>query len=285
MPDNPIAAAVAPGYAFTGPALELGGLMLDATDLSDVRIKIPLGMLNRHGLVAGATGTGKTKTLQLLAEQLSANGVPIFAADIKGDLSGMGVPGTEDDKIRARATSVGQAWEAKGFPVTYYALGGQGTGIPVRVTMTAFGPILLSKVLGLQRGASSSAIDPSAGGGYRYPVLRMPACVEAQPGVTGHPRGDGSEAGAKRGDDDDRDCERADRHHRSAPDPAVAAPGPPRHRRHGRSRDRLPALDRASPRARGSTSFAGGTSLAAPGTRGSSARCGLARARPVTSDR
>ena len=90
---NPIVAAVAPGYEFEGAALELGGLMLDATELSDTHIRIPLGMLNRHGLVAGATGTGKTKTLQLMAEQLSANGVPVFAADIKGDLSGMSVPG------------------------------------------------------------------------------------------------------------------------------------------------------------------------------------------------
>ncbi|HEY3529758.1 MAG TPA: helicase HerA-like domain-containing protein [Nocardioides sp.] len=154
--ENPIAAAVAPGYAFTGPALELGALMLDETDMSDVHIRIPLGMLNRHGLVAGATGTGKTKTLQLLAEQLSTNGVPVFAADIKGDLSGMSVPGTEDDKIKARAASVGQSWEAKGFPVTYYALGGEGTGIPLRVTMTSFGPILLSKVLGLNETQESS---------------------------------------------------------------------------------------------------------------------------------
>ena len=89
MTDNAVAAAVAPGYQFDGPALELGGLMLDETELSDVHIRIPLGMLNRHGLVAGATGTGKTKTLQLMAEQLSAAGVPVFAADIKGDLSGM----------------------------------------------------------------------------------------------------------------------------------------------------------------------------------------------------
>src|SRR5512141_801581 len=109
---DPIAAAVAAGYAFEGPALELGGLMLDPDRLSDVRIRIPLSMLNRHGLVAGATGTGKTKTLQLLAEQLSANGVPVFAADIKGDLSGMSMPGTEDDKIKARAASVGQTWQA-----------------------------------------------------------------------------------------------------------------------------------------------------------------------------
>ncbi|HEX3929652.1 MAG TPA: helicase HerA-like domain-containing protein [Nocardioides sp.] len=156
MTDNPIAAAVAPGYQFTGAALELGGLMLDETTLSEVHIKIPLGMLNRHGLVAGATGTGKTKTLQLLAEQLSANGVPVFAADIKGDLSGMSTPGTEDDKIKARAASVGQTWQAQGFPVTYYALGGQGTGIPLRVTMTSFGPVLLSKVLGLNATQESS---------------------------------------------------------------------------------------------------------------------------------
>ncbi|HET8970570.1 MAG TPA: helicase HerA-like domain-containing protein, partial [Candidatus Nanopelagicales bacterium] len=137
---DPISAAVAPGYQFEGPALELGGLMLDATRLSDVHIRIPLGMLNRHGLVAGATGTGKTKTLQLLAEQLSAAGVPVFAADIKGDLSGLSVPGAGGDKITARARSVGQEWAATGFPVEFYALGGQGIGIPLRVTMSAFGP-------------------------------------------------------------------------------------------------------------------------------------------------
>src|SRR3954471_15772805 len=156
MTDNAVADAVAPGYQFEGPALELGGLMLDETQLSDVHIRIPLGMLNRHGLVAGATGTGKTKTLQLMAEQLSTAGVPVFAADIKGDLSGMSTPGVEDDKITARAASVGQTGEAKGFPVTYYALGGQGTGIPLRVTMTSFGPLLLSKVLGLNQTQESS---------------------------------------------------------------------------------------------------------------------------------
>ena len=90
---NPIADAVRPGYAFEGTALELGGLMLDADTLSDVHIRIPLGMLNRHGLVAGATGTGKTVTLQVLAEQLSDAGVPVFLADIKGDLSGVSVAG------------------------------------------------------------------------------------------------------------------------------------------------------------------------------------------------
>jgi DNA helicase HerA-like ATPase len=155
-PTDPISEAVAAGYRFEGPALELGGLMLDAENLGDVRIRIPLGMLNRHGLVAGATGTGKTKTLQLLAEQLSANGVPVFAADIKGDLSGISVPGEPSDKLTARTSSVGQQWTATGFPTEFYAIGGQGIGVPVRVTMSAFGPTLLAKVLGLNDTQESS---------------------------------------------------------------------------------------------------------------------------------
>jgi len=154
--DSPIVQAVAPGYQFAGPALELGGLMLDATTLTSTRIRIPLGMLNRHGLVAGATGTGKTKTLQLMAEQLSAAGVPVFAADIKGDLSGLGTAGAPSDKLTERTASVGQDWKPTAFPVEYYALGGQGTGIPLRVTMSAFGPTLLSKVLGLNDTQESS---------------------------------------------------------------------------------------------------------------------------------
>ncbi|MCW2835419.1 MAG: ATPase [Nocardioides sp.] len=153
---DPVATAVASGYAFEGDALELGGLMLGVDDLSDVHIRIPLAMLNRHGLVAGATGTGKTKTLQLLAEQLSAQGVPVFAADIKGDLSGLSVPGEGGEKVTARAASVGQQWTATGFPTEFYAIGGQGIGIPVRVTMSAFGPTLLAKVLGLNETQESS---------------------------------------------------------------------------------------------------------------------------------
>ncbi|MCW2866501.1 MAG: putative protein of unknown function hydrolase, partial [Marmoricola sp.] len=155
-PISPISAAVAPGYTFEGAALELGGLLVDATTLGGVPIRIPLSMLNRHGLVAGATGTGKTKTLQLLAEQLSANGVPVFAADIKGDLSGISQPGADNPKVVARAASVGQQWSAQGFPVEFFALGGEGTGTPLRVTMTAFGPTLLSKVLGLNDTQESS---------------------------------------------------------------------------------------------------------------------------------
>lgn len=130
--------------------------MADAETLTETPIRIPLGMLNRHGLVAGATGTGKTKTLQLLAEQLSAAGVPVFAADIKGDLSGLATPGTESEKLTARASSVGQTWQARGFPVEYFALGGEGTGIPVRVTVETFGSTLLSKVLELNETQESS---------------------------------------------------------------------------------------------------------------------------------
>ncbi|AIY20165.2 DUF853 family protein [Pimelobacter simplex] len=153
---NPIEQAIAPGYAFEGPALELGGLMAGPDELTGSTIRIPLAMLNRHGLVAGATGTGKTKTLQLLAEQLSAAGVPVFAADIKGDLSGLATAGEANDKLLARTKSVGQDWTATAFPVEYYALGGQGIGIPIRVTVTSFGPILLSRVLGLNDTQESS---------------------------------------------------------------------------------------------------------------------------------
>ena len=155
-PDNPIITAVRDGYHFAGPALELGRLMTDADTLVDVPVRIPLAMLNRHGLVAGATGTGKTKTLQLLAEQLSSAGVPVFAADIKGDLSGLAEPGEPSPKTTARAESLGQRWQARGFPVELLALGGQGTGVPLRVTVTSLGPTLLSKVLGLNETQESS---------------------------------------------------------------------------------------------------------------------------------
>src|SRR5690348_17675607 len=122
-----LATTVAAGYQFDGPALELGALMLDAEHLSDVHVKIPLGMMNRHGLVAGATGTGKTKTLQLMAEQLSAAGVPVFLADVKGDLSGVGAPGAPSDRIAKRAADVGVDWQRSAYPVEFYSLGGLGT--------------------------------------------------------------------------------------------------------------------------------------------------------------
>ncbi|MFJ8081493.1 helicase HerA-like domain-containing protein [Streptomyces sp. NPDC096205] len=147
---------IAAGYAFTGPALDLGALLWDGVCLPDAQVRIPLPVLNRHGLVAGATGTGKTKTLQLIAEQLSAQGVPVFLADIKGDVSGISAPGTENDKVRSRAAEVHQQWSATGFPAEFYALGGLGHGIPVRATVTGFGPVLLSKVLQLNQTQEQS---------------------------------------------------------------------------------------------------------------------------------
>ncbi|HEX8972468.1 helicase HerA-like domain-containing protein [Oryzihumus sp.] len=144
------------GYAFTGEALDLGAAVTDGTAHPDVPVRIPLGVLNRHGLVAGATGTGKTKTLQLMAEQLSAQGVPVFLADIKGDLSGMASAGVANDKVTARAGEVGQQWVGTAYPVEFLSLGGQGRGVPVRATVTSFGPTLLAKVLGLNDTQESS---------------------------------------------------------------------------------------------------------------------------------
>src|SRR5690242_12440377 len=105
------------GYDVEGPALELGALVReDGTADPSEQIRISLGMLNRHGLVAGATGTGKTKTLQLMAEQLAAQGVPVFLADIKGDLSGLASPGTTSERVTRRAAEVGQAWQPSACP-------------------------------------------------------------------------------------------------------------------------------------------------------------------------
>ncbi|MGZ8771345.1 MAG: helicase HerA-like domain-containing protein, partial [Aeromicrobium sp.] len=113
------------GYSFEGIAIEMGALV-DGDPVPEAQVRIPLAMLNRHGLVAGATGTGKTKTLQVLAEQISANGVPVFAADIKGDLSGIATPGEPNDKLLARCSSIGQDWNPVASPTEYFALGGLG---------------------------------------------------------------------------------------------------------------------------------------------------------------
>jgi DNA helicase HerA-like ATPase len=146
---------IAAGYAFDGPALHLGALVVDREPRADAQIQIPLAMLNRHGLVAGATGTGKTKTLQNLAEQLSAAGVPVFLADVKGDLSGLGAAGEPGDKLTARTQALGQTWQATAFPVEFLTLGGAGRGTPIRATVTSFGPTLLAKVLGLNETQES----------------------------------------------------------------------------------------------------------------------------------
>jgi len=136
--------------------LPLGALLVDGAPEKRAQVAIPLRMLNRHGLVAGATGTGKTRTLQLMAEGLSAAGVPVFLTDIKGDLTGLAEPGTPSDKLLARTAPLGQAWTAASFPVELLSLGGAGRGVPIRTTVTDFGPLLMSKVLGLNDTQESS---------------------------------------------------------------------------------------------------------------------------------
>ncbi|MBF6171993.1 helicase HerA-like domain-containing protein [Nocardia blacklockiae] len=154
---NAVAQEIAAGYAFEGAALELGAVVVDDAVDSTARVRIPLRTMNRHGLVAGATGTGKTKTLQGIAEQLSAAGVPVVLADVKGDLSGLSRAGEVNDKIAARARETGDTeWAPAGFPTEFVSLGTEGIGVPIRATITSFGPVLLSKVLGLNETQEST---------------------------------------------------------------------------------------------------------------------------------
>ena len=134
-------------YAAEGATIDLGrGVHEDSLDAEAV-VQVPLRMMNRHGLVAGATGTGKTITLQVLAEQLSAAGVSVFAADVKGDVSGVSMPGEPGGPAEKRMGELGLPFAPAGFPVEYLSLGGIGPGVPVRATVSDFGPQLLAKVL------------------------------------------------------------------------------------------------------------------------------------------
>jgi DNA helicase HerA-like ATPase len=137
------------GYPDDASGVVLGSPMLDGEVLAGVRVRLPLRTVNRHGLVAGATGTGKTKTLQVIAGQLSDAGVPVFVADIKGDLSGLAQPiDAADPKVAERAASLGWTVEPRSHPVEPLSLTGEA-GAPVRATVESFGPVLLAKVLDL----------------------------------------------------------------------------------------------------------------------------------------
>ncbi len=140
--------AIASAYAVQGASVDLGrGVLGDTLDAAAV-VLLPMATMNRHGLIAGATGTGKTRTLQLISEQLSEAGVAVFAADYKGDLSGLASPGAADGPAPKRMADLGLAYEPTAYPVEFLSLGGIGDGIPVRTTITDFGPQLLGKVLG-----------------------------------------------------------------------------------------------------------------------------------------
>jgi DNA helicase HerA-like ATPase len=139
--------AIQQAYATSGPAVELGLGVLDGTVVPEAAVRIPLAMMNRHGSVTGATGTGKTRTLQMIAEQLSEAGISVFAADVKGDLSGLAAPGATGGTGPKRAEELGLAFEPTAFPVEYLSIGGIGPGIPIRATVSDFGPQLLGKIL------------------------------------------------------------------------------------------------------------------------------------------
>ena len=146
-PATDFAQTIADAYATNGAAIELGVGVHDGELMPGAATRIPLKTMNRHGLIAGATGTGKTRTMQLLAEQLSAAGVPVFAADVKGDVSGISNPGETGGPAEQRAAELGLPFTPTGFPAEYVALGGIGPGVPVRATVSDFGSQLLAKVL------------------------------------------------------------------------------------------------------------------------------------------
>ena len=147
--------AISAGYGFNEPTLIIGSAMLGDELFNDVRVAVPMSTLNRHGLVAGATGTGKTKTLQLLAGQLSKAGVPVFVADIKGDLTGLAAAGDgTNPKVQERVASLGWTFEAAGHPVEFLSLTSK-LGAQVRATVHSFGPLLLGKVLDLNETQTS----------------------------------------------------------------------------------------------------------------------------------
>lgn len=136
------------GYNFKGEYIVLGTAILEKDALPSVHIKLPLKTLNRHGLIAGATGTGKTKTLQILAEGFSSKSIPVFVMDIKGDFSGIAMPGAVNEKITERMNKIGLPFEPSGFPVEFLTISNE-KGARLRATVSEFGPVLFSKMLGL----------------------------------------------------------------------------------------------------------------------------------------
>ncbi len=137
---------IAKGNTHKGDYISLGAAMLEGETITNALVKVPLKTMNRHGLIAGATGTGKTKTLQVLAENLSAKGVPVLLMDMKGDLSGIAQPSPGHPKIDERHEKIGFPFEAKKFPVEILSLSEQ-KGVRLRATVSEFGPVLLSRIL------------------------------------------------------------------------------------------------------------------------------------------
>jgi uncharacterized protein len=142
------------GYTFNSETITLGGAIYQGECINNLHIKIPLKTLNRHGLISGATGTGKTKTLQIITEQLSAMSIPVLLMDVKGDLSGIAQPGTVNPKIEERHKKIGLNYTPQGFPVELLTIS-EEKGIRLRATVSEFGPVLFSKILELNDTQSS----------------------------------------------------------------------------------------------------------------------------------
>ncbi len=136
------------GYSCKGDFITLGSAILDGETIGDAQVKVPLRTMNRHGLIAGATGTGKTKTLQVISEQLSEKGVSVLLMDVKGDLSGIAMPGVEKPFITERHAKLKLSFSSKGYPVELMSLS-QQEGVRLRATVSEFGPVLLSRILDL----------------------------------------------------------------------------------------------------------------------------------------
>jgi DNA helicase HerA-like ATPase len=142
------------GYTFKGESITIGGAILNGEVLTGTHIKLPLKTMNRHGLVAGATGTGKTKTLQVIAEALSSKSVPVMVMDIKGDFSGIAKPGSANPKIDERMGKIGLQWTAQGYPVEFLTISNE-KGTRLRATSSEFGPVLFSRMLELNETQQS----------------------------------------------------------------------------------------------------------------------------------
>ncbi len=153
MDKNNFITTVRDSYQFKGESILIGSAVFKDDYKTNTQIKLPLKTFNRHGLIAGATGTGKTKSLQIITESLSNAGVPVLVMDIKGDLSGLGAAGTTNKIIESRSKLIGMEWEGRTFPLEFLSISDE-PGVKMRATISEYGPVLLSKILGLNDNQS-----------------------------------------------------------------------------------------------------------------------------------
>lgn len=173
------------GYSFKGESIRLGAGMWDGDVMADAEVRVPLATMNRHGLITGATGGGKTKSFQLIAEGLSDAGVPVLLLDIKGDLSGLASQGVSTDKIEERYHKLNLSYQPRAFPVEFLTLNRE-QGVALRATVSEFGPVLVSKILGLNdtQGGIVSMIFKFCDDN-KYPLLDLKDFIKVLQYATG----------------------------------------------------------------------------------------------------